>query len=178
MSAYCFNNNKTIALVTCFWHQTLHSSAVSLACQVPAHVWDTYLFVALDNHRFQKTTGREVTWNFSWQVFVSTFPCAHEADNRPNACFHERDAWCVSLSATIRMNMLSARNFGRGSAVLLTTTRLRSKLLSRLSTQNGHQSRNGTCVMLFSLLAVSVGGSRVRKARELIVSPEMSSCLA
>ena len=73
------------------------------------------------------------------------------------------------------MNMLSVWSFGSVSAVLFTTTRLCEELRPRPATQNGHQSLNGTCVALCSILKASVGVSRVRSVIALIASPETST---
>ena len=58
---------------------------VSLRCNFPAHVYGAHFFVALQNHRIEKTVGLEVTWTFSRQIFVSTFPGARDAGNRSTA---------------------------------------------------------------------------------------------
>ena len=68
-------------------------------CNFPAHVNATLLFVALQNHQIEKTTGPEVMLNLSCAVFVSTIPCAHDVDDRSTAGFHEGDALlCFGLS--------------------------------------------------------------------------------
>ena len=84
----------------------------------------------------------------------------------------------ILLSATVRMNMWSVWNFGSVSAVLFTTTPLYGELRPRLATQIGHQSLNGTCAVLCSVLAASVGVSGVRSDFRVFASPEIPSCPA
>ena len=93
VSVHCFN--KTIALMTCFWRESLNCSCVSFACNCSAHVNDTHLFVALKGDWIEETVSFKMSQDFLRQVLINTFPSAHEADHHSTARFH--DEFCSGL---------------------------------------------------------------------------------
>ena len=160
MSVHCFD--KPVALMTCFWRESLHYSRLSFACNVSAHVNDAHLCVALKDDWIDEPTSFKMSQDFLRQVLINTFPSAHEADHHSTARFYKCDAW-LSFPLCHCSNEHVIRLELRQCVRCLVHHNLSVRRTPRLATQIGHQSLNGTCVALCAILAASVGGSGVRK---------------
>ena len=163
--------------MTCFRRESYHCSRLSLARKFFAHANDTHLFVALYNRWIEEAVGLEMTVGFSRQASYSPVSRTDEADHCSTALF-DKCAWLRFAFSHCTYKHVVCIELRHSAGVLFTTTRLCGELGPPLATHKGHQSLNGPCVVLCTILAASVGGSGVRNARAALVSPDTSSCPA
>ena len=143
-----------------------------------ARVNDTHLFLVLYNHRIEETVGLELTQHFLRQLLISAFPIAHEANHCSTVHFHERNAWLSFALGHLPYEQVVRLELRQGVRSLVHNDFAMWRPSSSARHAERHQSLNGTCVVLCTILAASVGGSGVRNARAALVSPDTSSCPA